>query len=111
MIHYNALDFRECRSEEVMFLLKLSVGWRDTWQTLKSSREFWIESYVLQIANADSYLQVNHLSRSWGVGVLSCVQDGDPTTGHLLLKEAYNNENKHTYLYFYAFFSMYSSVP
>ena len=70
----------------------------------KLTREFWTESYVWQVANADSYLQVNHLSRSRGVGVLSRVQDGDPTTGHLLLKEAYHNQSKHIYLFVFLCF-------
>ena len=32
MIHFNALDFKECRSEEVMFLLTLSVYISQNWR-------------------------------------------------------------------------------
>ena len=42
MIHFNAFDFSECRSEEVMFLLMLSVLPKTFWDRLSSDTDFQI---------------------------------------------------------------------
>ena len=42
MVHFGVLDFSECRSEEVMFLLTLSVVLNHTLLSIKLSRKLFL---------------------------------------------------------------------
>ena len=70
MIHFNALDFNVCCTEEVMFLLMLSVH-SGTWhrKNLKKKSQYSIILVHVQIIFIDSLLTVDRSVNSLNVHV------------------------------------------